>query len=1250
MRIVTATILALIISTSVHADTEGFSKVELTQEIATGGMKKLLGWSAGNVYFAKKDGSVSVIDREGKELFSLQGKDRKGGALLKQPEAVAVSNDVIYVVDSETDRVVMFTLQGDFKGSFGDKSSGANPLSSPRGVAVHDGIVYVADSGNSRVQLYGINGVFLTTLEIDSAVENKASKEKKLPYQLDEPIDVEIDAMGQIYVLDANDNLIKIYSPGGVYLRHLPEGGKPVSFSIARDGIYVADRDSFAINKYDFNGKLVDSFGSKGSGRGQFKGIAGLATDQDRQLFVGDSEKGVADVFRVESGVPFEPSAQPPSRTSVRWDQVIPASLGKIVWDGKGVLYGVDESDKKNSRIVKIVNGAMAGEIKLNDLLLASIAIDRSGALWALDKKKDRVVKLDETGSIVASIGASGSRSGEFDNAGDLAISGAGIIFVADSGNHRIQAFSSDGVFLKEISSDASGKLVDPVAIAFDSKDTIFVLDKGRSTVSTYSSKGDPLGVFGKQTGSAALVKPVSLMVSGDELFILDSNQVKVFSHKGQYLRSFAAGGSGPGALNEPLAIAATGDATFAISERGNKRLQTFTTLHKLSAPAPLTAQGAVHAIELRWAAPALPYVKLYHIYRSQSESSEFAEVATSIANQYTDQDLDPDKKYYYRVAGETHYGFLGPKTASVNGVASKYIAPVLGDVQVEPSALKLKMSWKPVDKEYFSAYLIYQKVGEVLTKVGETALPAYVKDSLSPETQYTFYISTLSTDGTESDKFEVVAATLPSNNDPLEIEVVKLRDIFSNTYKLYEQEGVGSIKLTNNTDKAIGKIKISFMLKDFMDFPTEGKIDKLLPGQSEEVTLKAVFNNNILTISDDSSIQVMIEASYFKSGVRESYRRNATVTVYDKHRMTWDEHDRVASFVTPKDTPIINFARSVATQFRETKDESQLAALLFNAMGVMGFTYIQNPTNPYQVSLAKTETTEKTDTVDYVQYPRETLERKSGDCVDLVTFYSTALEGMGIRTLMLEVPDHLLMMFSTGIRADEDGYTMNDMYVIHDGLLWIPVEVTVVGRPFTKAWELGAGNYYKWKDKGLGILDIHNSWNTFKPATLPGSSVKAPDITAAAFEKKFPGDQLSMLKISSQTKTRRYLQAIKKNPADMEAHLQVGIILAKVGDSKEAMKYFDKILSVQPKNAAALNNRGNLFMLDGRYLEAQKAYLAATQYSPEDPYVWVNLAKSYKAMNETKKAKNAFIRAQKLDPTIKEKYKAMALELLNAL
>jgi tetratricopeptide (TPR) repeat protein len=166
----------------------------------------------------------------------------------------------------------------------------------------------------------------------------------------------------------------------------------------------------------------------------------------------------------------------------------------------------------------------------------------------------------------------------------------------------------------------------------------------------------------------------------------------------------------------------------------------------------------------------------------------------------------------------------------------------------------------------------------------------------------------------------------------------------------------------------------------------------------------------------------------------------------------------------------------------------------------------------------------------------------------------------------------------------------------------------------------------------------------------LAESKWKPVEISKESIEKKFPNEVASMLKISSQTKTRHYRQRIDKNPSDVDAHLQIGIILAKLGDRDEAMKYFDKVLVLQPRNAAALNNRGNLFMIADKYEEAQKAYREATRINPEDANIWINLAKAYKATNEIKEAKAAFMKAQGLDVSIKKKYKALSLELSNTL
>jgi fibronectin type 3 domain-containing protein len=914
----------------------------------------------------------------------------------------------------------------------------------------------------------------------------------------------------------------------------------------------------------------------------------------------------------------------------------------KLAWNGKDTIYAVD---RDNKTLLHIRNGQI-DSIKANDVKPVSVAVDKAGGIWVLDKKKTRIVKLSESGQVMTSMGSEGSGAGQFDEPVDLAISNAGNIFVADTGNKSVLSYSSDGVFLRSIHGSGDNALDEPASIAFDARDYLYVLDKYRNRVTVFSPQGEAQFSFGKAVADevTALNKPVALAVVADEVLVLDGNRVKVFSRMGKYLRAFAAKGTGSGEVDKPVAIAAKGNSSVLIGEYGNKRIQGFLLQHRPAAPEQVQATDGVHSAALHWEASPHAYIKQYVIYRSKNENGGYERVGTSPANQYVNQEIEPGVQYFYRVAAQTETGLEGATSEAASATPQKFMPKALDAAQVETTPWEMKMSWKPVDSPYFGAYVIYQKDGDVYTKIGETTKPEFTKDKLTPSTKYVYYVSVRSTDTTESDKLGVTGTTQVFTRPPLEITDVKFRNIFSNTYKLYEQDGVGTIKLTNNTNKPIDQITVRFTIKNFMDFPVEQKIAELLPGQSQELHLKAVFNNSILTVTEDTPVQASVEASYFENGSPIAFNSNATLMVYEKHRLIWDEHGRFASFITPKDAPIMSFVRSVITQYKETKDESLLASAVFNAMGTIGMTYIQDPNDPYQ------EVKGDTKVVDYIQFPRETLERKSGDCVDFVGFYMTALESMGIQTRAIEVPGHMLMMFSTGINVDEDGYTMDDLYIPYEGKLWIPVETTLVGKPFIKAWEAGSANYHKWKDKDLTILNVEDQWQTYKPATLPDAPGKAIEVTREAIEKQYPNELQSLIKISLQTKTHRYMQILANDPTDVEAHLQLGIIMAKAGDTKEAMQYFDKVLSFDHKNAAAMNNRGNVFMVMERYRDAQKAYVAAAQASPDDPEILVNLAKAYKATKDIRKAREAISKAQGMDPSIRKRYKALTLELMSGI
>lgn len=1230
-------------------------RVEFVRSVTTADLRKLLGMDAKHLYVARKSGQVDALDVESGQLaFTLQAQDPKGKKLLGRAEEAVAVGDTIYVLDGSENRVVLYGLDGKFKGTIGGR--GEAGLSSPQGLAIAGGIVYVADTGNRRIQMYGDNGVYLSSLAIDRHAANKALNVDKSPYKLEQPTGVAVSPKGQIYVLDAAGGIfsdrsqVKIYAADGRFLRVLPKNGKPAAMLMGPDGsAYVTDAAEFTIQRYLPAGGQPSYFGSKGDGRGQFMSLAGLAfeTDDSGNVYVGDPQQGLLHHFRVPAAraVTAELADLPPV---VRVRQSLPLAVSRLAWDGKGTLAGVARG---KSDVILLHAEGKTTELKLKKGLEPSaLAYDKSGALWMLERKNDKVHKLDAAGNPVLTIGRSGSRNGQFDEPADFAFASDGSLYVADTGNSRIQGFSPDGVFFRVIDKGLKDKLDEPTALVIDDKDNLHVLDVGRNTVTVYGPDGTPLREFGNDPAreDERLQKPQGLLVTQEEILVLSPDRVNVYGQQGdqagRLVRTFGAEGKEAGELARAQTIAARDASTFFIADGEQARVQLFAAGYRPKPPQGVKASPAVHGVALSWTASPLNYVGAYAVYRSEQEGGPWERVGVSPSTAYADTGLQPGVKYHYRVASttlaEAQEGALGTVVAAA---ALKYTPPPPDEVQADATPSSLHLHWKPMDM--VSAYRLYEKDGDKFKQVAESSISEFRREKLASSTDYSYWLSAISIDGLESEKRQIQAKTQVDTRPPLEIDATQLANVFSNSYKLYELDGVGVVKLTNNTTSPLTNVKVSFVLNTFMDFPTEQRLALLEPGASAEVPLKAVFNNRILSLTEDTPVQAKLEASYFAEGQAKTFSQVRTISIYDKHRMSWDEPGRYAAFITPKDPLIVNFTRSVAAEFGAVKEPTLIAAALFQTLGVLGLTYVQDPTNPYQ------KTSNNVSIVDYIQYPRETLRRRSGDCDDLVGLYTASLESLGISTRVLLVPGHMLLMLNTGVEAPTDGYTMNEMYVAHEGMLWIPVEATLVGKSFNQAWEDGAKTYYKTKGKeGFEVFNIHAAWETFKPASLPEDEWQPHAVRRDEVEKRFPNDMGSVLKISSQTRTRGYLQAIKANPKDANAHLQVGIILAHMGDNAEARKYFGKAVELNPKDAAALNNLGNLHMLEDQFPQAQKFYADAAQADPQDAEILINLARAYRAGKNIEQAKQAYDQAQKIDAAVANKYKALGLELMNTL
>jgi DNA-binding beta-propeller fold protein YncE len=76
------------------------------------------------------------------------------------------------------------------------------------------------------------------------------------------------------------------------------------------------------------------------------------------------------------------------------------------------------------------------------------VAWDAAGNIYVADGfGNSRIAKFDKNGKFIKSWGSTGLATGQFRTAHGIAVDAEGNVYVADSGNRRIQVFDSDGNF-----------------------------------------------------------------------------------------------------------------------------------------------------------------------------------------------------------------------------------------------------------------------------------------------------------------------------------------------------------------------------------------------------------------------------------------------------------------------------------------------------------------------------------------------------------------------------------------------------------------------------------------------------------------------------------------------------------------------------------------------------------------------------------------------------------------------------------
>ena len=246
-----------------------------------------------------------------------------------------------------------------------------------------------------------------------------------------------------------------------------------------------------------------------------------------------------------------------------------------------------------------------------------SVALDGAGNLFITDQGNQRIRRVDAATGIITTVAGNGfggfsgdggpATSASLTNPFDVALDGAGNLFIADFSNSRIRKVDTSGIittvagnggftFSGDGGPATSASLRSPTGVALDGAGNLFIADGGNFRIRKVDTSGIITTVAGNGSSefsgdggpatSASLTNPFGVALDGTgNLFIADegSNRIRKVDTSG-IITTVAGNGSsgfsgdgGPAisaSLSGPIGVALDGTGNLFFADAGNNRIR----------------------------------------------------------------------------------------------------------------------------------------------------------------------------------------------------------------------------------------------------------------------------------------------------------------------------------------------------------------------------------------------------------------------------------------------------------------------------------------------------------------------------------------------------------------------------------------------------------------------------------------------------------------------------------------------------
>jgi sugar lactone lactonase YvrE len=305
--------------------------------------------------------------------------------------------------------------------------------------------------------------------------------------QLNDPQGVAVDALGDVFIADYGNNVIREVMPDGIIRTVAGDGlagfsgdggpatsaklDDPVAVAVDASGdLFIADYGNARIREVPSDGTIHTVAGTGVSG---FSGDGGPATSAELGSPVDVAVDAAGDLFIADIG-------------NQRIREVTPDGIiHTVAGDGLAGYSG---------------DGGPATSAELN--VPYGVAVDASGDLFIADDFNNRVREVTPDGIIhtIAGLGPAGfsgdggpATSAMLSGPVDLAVDASGDVFISDYSNNRVREVTPDGTIRTVVGGGSSGlgdggaatsaQLDGPDSIAVDASGRLFITDSQNNRV-----------------------------------------------------------------------------------------------------------------------------------------------------------------------------------------------------------------------------------------------------------------------------------------------------------------------------------------------------------------------------------------------------------------------------------------------------------------------------------------------------------------------------------------------------------------------------------------------------------------------------------------------------------------------------------------------------------------------------------------------------------------------------------------------